>query len=463
MLIIFTIAGTVLASIPFISRKLNLRGGLVKYLTIIVSTIVVGMLATNSKVGVYMVYLFPIALSCLYFDRKLITTASCLGIPNILISRYFRYLEEFAPEPYAEIISNHYIPLIAGFMVEFFALALIFIILTRRTRNLFEHLIGAEEKNVLVDKLENVMQQSAQASAALSDSVKNLTVHINGSAASNERISSDTRDVMFKSEQNLNYVGSTAETVDKISDSLHNISEQSKLLSNISADTYKSTETSMNLLNEAIGSIKAIDTITAENKQLMNVLGSKSKEIGNIVGIITGITRQTNLLALNASIEAARAGEHGRGFAVVADEIRKLAEQSAASTGEISTLIDAMLQDMKNAISSIDNGAVTIRNCIDKVNEAETAFNGFKSLQEESYEKIGEISRNSGEVYRYGDTIKDIISNIKKLTEELLQQLMGIKELTDAQSVSMDNVSHSVNQVNKIASDLLSISVSSVD
>ena len=61
----------------------------------------------------------------------------------------------------------------------------------------------------------------------------------------------------------------------------------------------------------------------AQNTDIViGTLANRSREIGKIVDLITGIAKQINLLALNASIEASRSGEAGRRFAVVAAEVK---------------------------------------------------------------------------------------------------------------------------------------------
>ncbi|MFF5996621.1 globin-coupled sensor protein [Lysinibacillus sp. KU-BSD001] len=69
-------------------------------------------------------------------------------------------------------------------------------------------------------------------------------------------------------------------------------------------------------------------------------LTDMTKQMENIMAIVTNIANQTNLLALNASIEAARAGEAGKGFAVVANEVRKLAEQTKSSIDTVGNLLN---------------------------------------------------------------------------------------------------------------------------
>ena len=109
--------------------------------------------------------------------------------------------------------------------------------------------------------------------------------------------------------------------------------------------------------NEVIGQIinqmSLIQNAVQDLSSIIYSLETRSKEISDIVTVITGISNQTNLLALNASIEASRAGANGRGFAVVADEVRKLAEQTEASAKDIAKLIGETQAETEDAVVSM--------------------------------------------------------------------------------------------------------------
>lgn len=142
--------------------------------------------------------------------------------------------------------------------------------------------------------------------------------------------------------------------------------------------------------NESSEMSKTTLANAVEANKIMQLLGTSSNEIGNVIKVISSIAQQTNLLALNATIEAARAGDAGRGFAVVANEVKELAKQTAKATEDITSKIGSIQKNTTVAVGAISS----ISGAMEKLNSISGAI---AAAIEEQTATTNEVSRVIGQ------------------------------------------------------------------
>ncbi len=172
----------------------------------------------------------------------------------------------------------------------------------------------------------------------------------------------------------------------------------------------------------------------ANAKASVSGLTDDANRIGEVVNLVSEITKRTNLLALNATIEAARAGEAGRGFAIVAGEVKQLAGQTAEAAHEIvehvkrirdgvtetsdhiEVIADvvASTSDMADMIaSSVSQQAATTRSIADRAGGAAAANVEVADLIAQLNEKarsgnavVEQVSIAANEIHDVADTLR---------------------------------------------------------
>ena len=219
-------------------------------------------------------------------------------------------------------------------------------------------------------------------------------------------------------------------------------------------NTSQKAEEGNRLVMATVDQMNAIADTVIASSDVVAKLGERSKEIGNIVEVISGISGQTNLLALNAAIEAARAGEHGHGFAVVAEEVRKLAEESQQASKQIGELIHSIQEETERAVAAMETGRDEAEKGRENVAASGKGFSEIRVMIDRIQESSGTIKETMGELSRRSGKISDATTLIHQAASKVASESQTVSAATEEQAAGMQEIASSSRGLSDMAHDL---------
>ncbi|QLC49464.1 PAS domain-containing protein [Methanolobus zinderi] len=326
------------------------------------------------------------------------------------------------------------------------------------------HIEGVGDFKKLTDGVEQTRLSMNNIASLVKNCSDDVVVIAGDMSASSAEISSSATEV--------------AETVNAISQGSQNQSRKTEEVSltmhdmtrtvqEVATNSQKAAETAMQsnelihnlgvIAKDLLVKMDGIKDASSESSHVIMELDGKSKQIGEIVNLITNIADQTNLLALNAAIEAARAGEHGRGFAVVADEVRKLAEDSGNAAKQIAGLIHEIQEGTSNAVTSMQQGSEEVSTGAEALNEAASVIEKVVSAGDLIASMVQDIAAAAQE---QSASIEEVTSSVEEVSAISEESAAGTEEASAAvqeQTATMQELSRSAEDLALLAGEMKSV------
>lgn len=455
---IVTIATIVTLSLPFVVVVLcKQQGAWIKYLIVTASIVMVCVTVVILKQFSIVLFAYPLAIASLFFSTKLSWYTS---ISSVLFISLSQIISLNVPGTVDRNLLNMKSMIKYGVMpraCQLTMLCFIFIMLSKRTRNMLGNMMGVKEQEQIIKKMLNVTKKSTEVSNALTSSVQNLSIMTENTIKSNEEIADKTSKIAEGSKNSIKSMEKATLAVTNMSENLHKISEESKQIGNLSNQIKDLSSDSEKVMGNAVEKMEAIAASTKQSKEIISQLEQRSNKISNFVEIISQISSQTNLLALNAAIESARAGEQGKGFAVVAQEIRALAEGSKKAAKDISALIKQVIEDTQNAVYSMDNGSQLVDNGLSVIEEAKNSFTNVAHANTEMNDKLVKVEGDTVEAANYGKEMVNLVVDVKNINESALKDIELIVTASEELIASMQEVDSSVNNIQNMSKELYEV------
>ncbi|HZG18315.1 MAG TPA: methyl-accepting chemotaxis protein [Candidatus Bathyarchaeia archaeon] len=306
----------------------------------------------------------------------------------------------------------------------------------------------------MTGNLREIIEHVSNSSSQLAASSEELLASAEETMRGSERITKAIQHVRKGAEQQSLMAAESTRAVEESAIGITRIAENASVVSELTYSTTEKAKQGSTLVNTTLSQMAEIVDAVQTTSGIVTTLDQRSKEINEIVSLITQIADQTNLLALNAAIEAARAGQAGRGFAIVADEVRKLAEQTRSSATHISEIIQEVQADTVATVESIQAVKEKVDLGLQGANHTAVAFKDILNSVEQVGDQIQDISAVSQQISAGSQQVASSVNEVANVADHTSKNSEDVAKASEEQLASMQDVSQAAVSLSRLAEEL---------
>ena len=312
----------------------------------------------------------------------------------------------------------------------------------------------ARSANTMKHKLSHLLHSIADSSSHVAASSEQLTASSTETSQSITVVSDSVNSMAADSERQAADMSAASQQASAMNTKVQDLQKNAETMRMAAQSGQQHTAEGRELLQRAVLQMQHTAEQMNSSAKVVETLGARSKEIGQIIDTISGIADQTNLLALNAAIEAARAGEAGHGFSVVAEEVRKLAEQSGEAAKAIASMISAVQQDTQAAVTAMQTGNDGVRQGTEMVQETDRSFVELDQAVQLMYQKTQASMKNIQEVGQGSLDMSTILADMEKVCLDMAKESQTISASTEEQTATIAEMANASQSLAELAQGL---------
>ncbi|HFK1741967.1 methyl-accepting chemotaxis protein [Bacillus thuringiensis] len=301
--------------------------------------------------------------------------------------------------------------------------------------------------NSIIDKVRQTAEQVSTSSQELSVSTKENSIAF-------KEIASAITGLNLGAHSHEYVVQKCLGIVQEMESKMKEIKGAAKQVGNALEDMDQHSVEGKDLIKQIMNQMKRIKDTVQDVSSSIYAVEVRSKEIHEILTVITTISNQTNSLALNASTESSCAGEMGEEFSGVADEVRILAERTEASARDIAKLIGETQAEAERAVRSIQKSSKEVESGITLVQSSGAFFEKISESAQSVTNQIKANSNNSRDVLENSQSIVQIVNELSHIANTYECSSSNVEISMKEQEMYVQDIAELANSLNWLSQEL---------